>query len=129
MYLPYFIALFYCLSYVLTKIFLFSQAVETRHALHGVTWPVSNPKALQVDFSTDEAFEKAKLNEDADNAQVSTIPGTVEDWLREQDMKRERGEIVSVYSVKKILLYLPYCCLVFLLFILFFRRNHMKGKR
>ncbi|XP_045484879.1 apoptotic chromatin condensation inducer in the nucleus [Pieris rapae] len=68
------------------------QAVETRHALHGVTWPVSNPKSLQVDFSTQEDFDKAKANEDKNNAQASTIPGTVEDWLREQDMKREKGE-------------------------------------
>ncbi|KAG6459337.1 hypothetical protein O3G_MSEX011336 [Manduca sexta] len=71
------------------------QAVETRHALHGVKWPVSNPKTLQVDFSTPDAFDKAKSNEDADNAQTSTIPGTVEDWLREQDQKRERGEVVN----------------------------------
>ncbi|XP_038216477.1 apoptotic chromatin condensation inducer in the nucleus-like [Zerene cesonia] len=71
------------------------QAVETRHALHGVTWPVSNPKTLQVDFSTQEEFDKAKANEDTDNAKASTIPGTVEDWLREQDMKREKGEIVT----------------------------------
>lgn len=78
-----------------TCLFFYSQAIETRHALHGVTWPVSNPKALQVDFSTQEAFDKAKLNEVVDNAQVSTIPGTVEDWLREQDMKRDRGELVS----------------------------------
>lgn len=68
--------------------------METRHALHGVTWPVSNPKTLQVDFSTQEAFDKAKLNEATDTTLVSTIPGTVEDWLREQDMKRERGEVV-----------------------------------
>lgn len=79
-------------------IFFYSQAVETRHALHGVTWPVSNPKTLQVDFSTEEAFEKAKLNEDNENTQKSTIPGTVEDWLREQDLKRERGEVVSIHS-------------------------------
>lgn len=72
-----------------------SQAVETRHALHGVTWPVSNPKTLQVDFSTQEAFEKAKSNEETDATPVSTIPGTVEDWLREQDMKRDRGDLVS----------------------------------
>lgn len=63
--------------------------------MHGVTWPVSNPKTLQVDFSTKEAFDKAKLNEETDTTPVSTIPGTVEDWLREQDMKRERGELVS----------------------------------
>ncbi|KAI5632828.1 RNSP1-SAP18 binding (RSB) motif domain-containing protein [Phthorimaea operculella] len=76
------------------------QAVETRHALHGVTWPVSNPKTLQVDFSTREAFDKAKLNEENDTAPVSAIPGTVEDWLREQDMKRERGEIDKPWERK-----------------------------
>ncbi|CAH2988580.1 unnamed protein product [Chilo suppressalis] len=76
------------------------QAVETRHALHGVTWPVSNPKTLQVDFSTDEAFQLAKTNEDTDKAQISTIPGTVEDWLREQDMKRERGEMDKSFERK-----------------------------
>lgn len=70
--------------------------METRHALHGVTWPVSNPKTLHVDFSTQEDFDKAKANEETDNAQVSTIPGTVEDWLREQDMKREKGELVII---------------------------------
>ncbi|XP_047987143.1 uncharacterized protein LOC125226995 [Leguminivora glycinivorella] len=76
------------------------QAVETRHALHGVTWPVSNPKTLQVDFSSQEAFDKAKANEDTDNAQTTTIPGTVEDWLREQDMKRERGDLEKPWERK-----------------------------
>lgn len=71
----------------------FSQAIETRHALHGVTWPVSNPKTLQVDFSSQEAFDKAKENENGETP-VSSIPGTVEDWLREQDMKKERGDLV-----------------------------------
>ncbi|KAJ0181709.1 hypothetical protein K1T71_002431 [Dendrolimus kikuchii] len=79
------------------------QAVETRHALHGVTWPVSNPKTLQVDFSTEEAFEKAKLNEDNENTQKSTIPGTVEDWLREQDLKRERGEVEKPWERKAVM--------------------------
>ncbi|XP_069355618.1 apoptotic chromatin condensation inducer in the nucleus [Maniola hyperantus] len=76
------------------------QAVETRHALHGVTWPVSNPKTLHVDFSTQEEFDKAKANEDTNNAQASTIPGTVEDWLREQDMKREKGELEKPWERK-----------------------------
>ncbi|XP_075991769.1 uncharacterized protein LOC142987103 [Anticarsia gemmatalis] len=76
------------------------QAIETRHALHGVTWPVSNPKTLQVDFSTEEAFEKTKTNEETDSAPVSTIPGTVEDWLREQDMKQERGEMEKPWERK-----------------------------
>ncbi|XP_059059446.1 uncharacterized protein LOC131852737 [Achroia grisella] len=76
------------------------EAVETRHALHGVTWPVSNPKTLQVDFSTEEAFDKAKSNEENDNNQASTIPGTVEDWLLEQDIKRERGELEKPWERK-----------------------------
>ncbi|KAF9412317.1 hypothetical protein HW555_009155 [Spodoptera exigua] len=76
------------------------QAVETRHALHGVTWPVSNPKTLQVDFSTQEAFEKAKSNEETDATPVSAIPGTVEDWLREQDMKRDRGDLEKPWERK-----------------------------
>lgn len=63
--------------------------------MHGVKWPVSNPKTLQVDFSTQEAFDKAKSNAETDNAQVSTMSGTVEDWLRELDSKKERGEMVS----------------------------------
>lgn len=71
--------------------------METRHALHGVTWPVSNPKTLHVDFSTQEAFDKAMQNEETDGIQASSIPGTVEDWLREQDMRRDRGEIVSAF--------------------------------
>lgn len=41
------------------RICLSSEAVETRHALHGVTWPSSNPKCLNVDFGKEEDMEKA----------------------------------------------------------------------
>lgn len=37
----------------------YSQAVETRHALHGVRWPTSNPKCLHVDFGSEAAMQKA----------------------------------------------------------------------
>lgn len=37
----------------------FSEAVETRHALHGIRWPSSNPKCLNVDFGTEHLMEKA----------------------------------------------------------------------
>ncbi|XP_071442869.1 apoptotic chromatin condensation inducer in the nucleus-like isoform X2 [Hetaerina americana] len=36
------------------------QARETRHALHGVRWPISNPKRLWVDFSTKDKLDEAK---------------------------------------------------------------------
>ncbi|XP_053692775.1 apoptotic chromatin condensation inducer in the nucleus [Sabethes cyaneus] len=38
------------------------EAVETRHALHGVRWPTSNPKCLNVDFGTEAAMEKAIIS-------------------------------------------------------------------
>lgn len=38
------------------------EAVETRHALHGVRWPGSNPKCLHVDFGTETAMEKAIIS-------------------------------------------------------------------
>lgn len=38
------------------------EAVETRHALHGVRWPTSNPKCLNVDFGTESAMEKAIIS-------------------------------------------------------------------
>lgn len=36
-----------------------SEAIETRHALHGIRWPASNPKCLNVDFGTENLMEKA----------------------------------------------------------------------
>lgn len=36
--------------------------METRHALHGVTWPPSNPKCLNVDFGKEEDMEKAVIS-------------------------------------------------------------------
>lgn len=45
---------------------IFSEAVETRHALHGVQWPSSNPKCLNVDFGSESQMERAiaSTNED-----------------------------------------------------------------
>lgn len=40
-------------------LFNFSEAIETRHALHGIRWPTSNPKCLNVDFGTESLMEKA----------------------------------------------------------------------
>lgn len=37
----------------------FSEAIETRHALHGIRWPTSNPKCLNVDFGTESLMDKA----------------------------------------------------------------------
>ncbi|XP_066587793.1 apoptotic chromatin condensation inducer in the nucleus isoform X2 [Prorops nasuta] len=36
------------------------QAFETRQALHGISWPVSNPKRLLVEYATKEDMEMAR---------------------------------------------------------------------
>lgn len=41
--------------------FFFSEAVETRHALHGVKWPDHNLKTLNVEFSTEEEMNKVAI--------------------------------------------------------------------
>lgn len=41
------------------NIHFFSEAIETRHALHGVRWPASNPKCLNVDFGSAKNMDKA----------------------------------------------------------------------
>lgn len=38
---------------------VYSEAIETRHALHGVRWPVSNPKCLNVDFGSRTDMDRA----------------------------------------------------------------------
>lgn len=40
----------------------YSEATETRHALHGVRWPASNPKCLHVDFGRETDMEKAIMS-------------------------------------------------------------------
>lgn len=39
--------------------YFISEAIETRHALHGIRWPTSNPKCLNVDFGSESLMEKA----------------------------------------------------------------------
>uniref|UniRef100_A0A1L8DXC1 Putative acinus induces apoptotic chromatin condensation n=1 Tax=Nyssomyia neivai TaxID=330878 RepID=A0A1L8DXC1_9DIPT len=57
------------------------QAVETRHALHGVRWPTSNPKCLHVDFGSEGDMMKA-------------IESTTEDITKHVDAGR--GERIVV---------------------------------
>lgn len=42
------------------------EAFETRAALHGVKWPPSNPKALHVDYSTNELLVEYKARDAGD---------------------------------------------------------------
>lgn len=51
--------------------------METRHALHGVRWPASNPKCLHVDFGTESAMEKAIIStlDDAGTTRIAIDSG------------------------------------------------------
>ncbi|KAK9510926.1 hypothetical protein O3M35_005602 [Rhynocoris fuscipes] len=77
------------------------MAIETRHALHGVRWPVNNPKTLRVDFASpsDMAIVQKLADEEAasvakkqDNDATTTPAGTASaaiaasggGWLNEQ---------------------------------------------
>lgn len=43
------------------------EAIETRHALHGIRWPSSNPKCLNVDFGKKEDMQRAIISAKDDN--------------------------------------------------------------
>ncbi|CAG0916298.1 unnamed protein product [Notodromas monacha] len=47
------------------------QAIETRLALHGVKWPVSNNKVLRVDFSSEEELKEHLLKDEEEQLAAS----------------------------------------------------------
>ncbi|XP_021965026.1 apoptotic chromatin condensation inducer in the nucleus isoform X2 [Folsomia candida] len=68
------------------------DAFETRAALHGVNWPPSNPKALQVDYTTEETLVEYKAR-DAGEIKPAVIekPVTAENLpVREWDMGKRQ---------------------------------------
>ncbi|XP_058057018.1 apoptotic chromatin condensation inducer in the nucleus isoform X2 [Anopheles bellator] len=69
------------------------EATETRHALHGIRWPVSNPKCLLVDFGSEEAMDKAILSTLEDGTIRATVEGVKNSkefgWLRDASKKDE----------------------------------------
>lgn len=71
-----------------------TEARETRHALHGVRWPVSNPKQLCVDFGKKEDMDLAQALTEEDQIPRKTEPlkveRTVEGWVAEQVREKER---------------------------------------
>lgn len=59
------------------------QAIETRHALHGVHWPISNRKALHVEFGKKEDMLKAQSESDAELATVTRTHQPRDSHIRE----------------------------------------------
>ncbi|XP_043463719.1 apoptotic chromatin condensation inducer in the nucleus [Leptopilina heterotoma] len=65
------------------------QAFETRQALHGISWPLSNPKKLQVEYATKEDMELAQeSSQDVNNSRKDDSFGQTDswqhDWIREE---------------------------------------------
>lgn len=46
------------------------EAIETRHALHGIRWPASNPKCLNVDFAKYEDMQKVVMSTKDDTKKI-----------------------------------------------------------
>lgn len=55
---------------------IYSEAVETRHALNGVRWPASNPKVLLVEFSSEAAIQKAVASTAGDGVALGASAAT-----------------------------------------------------
>ncbi|CAN9509279.1 unnamed protein product [Ophioblennius macclurei] len=77
------------------------EAVATRSALHGVKWPTSNPKVLNVDFSEQDQLDfhkgvlKPTAKEEEEEATPPALPGAPPTrpppLMPERDRERERS--------------------------------------
>lgn len=63
------------------------QAFETRQALHGISWPMSNPKKLHVEYATKEDMEVARESCKEQPVTRKTEPLSSDPW--QQDWNRD----------------------------------------
>ncbi|OXU22941.1 hypothetical protein TSAR_002274 [Trichomalopsis sarcophagae] len=76
------------------------QAFETRQALHGVSWPLSNPKKLIVEYATKEDMEAARESSKDQPIARKTEPLVSADmWQQDQWSREERTPIVNKITV------------------------------
>ncbi|RZF42177.1 hypothetical protein LSTR_LSTR004326 [Laodelphax striatellus] len=73
------------------------EAIETRHALHGVRWPVSNPRTLCVEFAAYDDMSVAQaLTEESDVVPRKSEPlqidlhPSLEGWIADQARPQRR---------------------------------------
>lgn len=82
-------------------------AVETRHALHGVKWPTSNPKTLVVEFAShDDLAAVLAQSEEADAPRKPEPAGVVEGWVADQARIKDKTRRVSTGPVSTVCLLL-----------------------
>ncbi|KAL7287102.1 hypothetical protein TKK_0018721 [Trichogramma kaykai] len=76
------------------------QAFETRQALHGISWPLSNPKKLIVEYANKEDMEKAWAST-VDQPLVRKTEQSVanETWKQDTWDREERNQTINKITV------------------------------
>ncbi|KAK2582524.1 hypothetical protein KPH14_004819 [Odynerus spinipes] len=82
------------------------QAFETRQALHGISWPVSNPKRLHVEYATKDDMEMAReLSKDQPVTRKTepllTTDSWQQDWGREERTNSAKVVVVREWDLGK----------------------------
>lgn len=81
------------------------QAFETRQALHGISWPMSNPKKLHVEYATKEdmevARESSKEQPVARKAEPLSSDPWQQDWSRDEKINTTKVTIVREWDLGK----------------------------
>lgn len=82
------------------------QAFETRQALHGISWPVSNPKRLHVEYATKDDMEMARESSkdqpvSRKTEQLLTTESWQQDWNREERTNSAKVVVVREWDLGK----------------------------
>ncbi|XP_058809272.1 apoptotic chromatin condensation inducer in the nucleus [Phymastichus coffea] len=77
------------------------QAFETRQALHGVSWPPSNPKKLVVEYATKEDMEAARdsLKDQPVVRKAAEPMLSTESWQQDQWSREDRSTVINKITV------------------------------
>lgn len=76
------------------------QAFETRQALHGVSWPLSNPKKLIVDYATkiDMDLARESSKEQPAPKKVDPLVSSADLWQQESWTRDDRPTSINKVS-------------------------------
>ncbi|XP_014210737.1 apoptotic chromatin condensation inducer in the nucleus [Copidosoma floridanum] len=78
------------------------QAFETRQALHGVSWPVSNPKKLIVEYATKEDMERAwESSKEQPAPKKADILASADLWQQESWGRDERPNFNKITVIRE----------------------------
>ncbi|XP_029158671.1 apoptotic chromatin condensation inducer in the nucleus isoform X2 [Nylanderia fulva] len=81
------------------------QAFETRQALHGISWPMSNPKKLHVEYATKDdmeiARESSKEQPVARKAEPLSSDPWQQDWSRDEKINTTKVTVVREWDLGK----------------------------